>query len=955
MKKKQILAFTLAASMVFTNIAWADVGVQEGNEDVIIQTEAEESERRETTASPSNAGRKATMSNALYSTKAAVQEFTATLECRETALVGGDARIYATLDHQPQKDQYILMQFEIIEPDGNSIKGQETFHPLNWKDVEIYNSSWKKEGTYKFSLYNAGERISNELTVDVTRKEYKAVLQAEKAEYQFSETMYLQADLDRITGETVTFGLEEKRPGSQFREINSVRFRGYNGESQRIMIFENGVNIKERKPGIYEYRLVDASGKAVSNTVSITVKKIDRLLVKPSKLLFEITYGFSESDYYTMLSQDYREEFTAVNPVTGNVYTGDLTNVYLKREAGTEPGEYKLLSAYSDECAFIEFEGEFAKFVIQKKKYSWNTGRDAYVFANEKEQTLDLQEVFGLYEINNEVPEKAEILKISDEDMLRFKEIKTDGVKLRFTLNRTEDSFTVDIPLHLEGKYTEFPEMVIHLKVNCLEYVEKRTVEEIRNFKSAHPFSAKPDTYEVYPNISSEKAGELSTDSRINALNALNFYRYVAGIPSDVEYDEELEHYAQAGTTLLTKVGELTHYPDQPSGVSDAFYEDGYKGTSSSNLGMGYGNLVTALKNGWMDDGDASNIDRVGHRSWCLNPDMGKTGFGHSGQYTSMYSVDESGAGRVKPAYVQWPAQVMPVEYFSGPWSVRLNDFDYYKSIFDQDEEDITVTLKNNGKTYTLTADNKDVYGKYMNVDTTYGVIVFQPGVHFSAGSKVEVTISGIKNRYGEDTDISYTVEFFSIGGSSSGGTSSGGGGGSSSGGGGGGGGSSSGGGGGSSSRSSKTGTAIKTVSLPDYVVKGNWTADASGNWKFSDSAGTVYMSRWAAVENPYANAELGQQIFDWFFFDASGNMLTGWHGEADGNWYYLNPNSDGTRGKMVTGWNWIADQNGVKKCYYFNPNSDGFRGKMMVNTVVDGKTVNENGEWTVDGIVQTQ
>lgn len=946
MKKKRILAFALAASMVFANIAWADVGTGRRDGSATVRTERVKSGHKETIASPSNAGDKiATTSNALYTVKTDAQEFTATLGYRETALVGGEAKVYVTLTPQPQKDQYIRMEFEVTEPDGNIVKRQETFSHFYWEDEEIYNSIWDKEGTYKFSLSYGGTQISNELTVDVTRKEYKAALKAKNAEYQFGETMYLLADLDRITGETVTFGLEEKRPGSEFREINSVSFRGYNGGSKEIAIFENGYNIGERKPGKYEYRLVDGSGKVVSDTVSITVSKIQKLLVKPAKVLFETTYGIPETDRYVMLSQRYRKEFTAVNPATGKAYSGDLTNVYLKREEGLDPGEYKLLSAYSDECASIEFEGEFAKFVVQKRKYGGNTEREVYAIADGKEQVIDLQKVFYLYEANKELPDSTEILKLSDEERRYFKDIKTSGVQLHFALNPTGDQFAVDIPLRLEGKYMEFPEMTIHLKVNWLEHVEKRTAEEIRNFKSAHPFSLVADTYDVYPNIASEEAGKLSGKSRKNILNALNFYRYIAGIPADVEYDEELEYYAQAGTTLLTKVGELTHYPDQPSGVSDAFYEDGYKGTSSSNLGMGYSNLTAALKNGWMNDGDASNIDRVGHRSWCLNPHMGKTGFGHSGQYTSMYSLDESGTGKVNPAYVQWPAQTMPVEYFSGPWSVYLKDFNYFEFLSDQDSDDITVTLNSNGKTYTMTADDKDVHGKYMNVDTAYDVIVFQPGVRFSAGSKVEVTISGIKNRYGADSDITYTVEFFSLGGSSGGGGSSSGGGG----------GSSSGGGGGSSYRPSKSGNDGKTASLPDYVVKGNWSIDGAGNWKFSDSAGTVYMNRWAAVENPYANAELGQQAFDWFFFDTSGNMLTGWHAEADGNWYYLNPNSDGTRGKMVTGWNWITDQNGVKKCYYFNPNSDGFRGKMIVNTVIDGKTINENGEWTVDGVVQIQ
>ena len=63
------------------------------------------------------------------------------------------------------------------------------------------------------------------------------------------------------------------------------------------------------------------------------------------------------------------------------------------------------------------------------------------------------------------------------------------------------------------------------------------------------------------------------------------------------------------------------------------------------------------------------------------------------------------------------------------------------------------------------------------------------------------------------------------------------------------------------------------------------------------------------------------------------------WKQDTTGWWY----EQDG--GGYTTGWNWIDG-----KCYYFDTN-----GYMAVSTEVDGYTLNENGQWTVDGIVQTQ
>lgn len=180
-----------------------------------------------------------------------------------------------------------------------------------------------------------------------------------------------------------------------------------------------------------------------------------------------------------------------------------------------------------------------------------------------------------------------------------------------------------------------------------------------------------------------------------------------------------------------------------------------------------------------------------------------------------------------------------------------------------------------------------------------------------------------------------------------------------SSGGGGGGGGSSSGGGhsSGSASVAGASGVAGpgSGSSLPSYVVRGSWSQDASGRWQFS-SEERIYKNEWAAIYNPYADAAKGQSAYDWFRFDENGYMVTGWFVDpADGNVYYLNTVSDNTLGRMMTGWQWIdGNGDGVAECYYLNPDSDGTRGRLIKNTTTsDGYVVNENGQWTVDGVVQ--
>lgn len=47
--------------------------------------------------------------------------------------------------------------------------------------------------------------------------------------------------------------------------------------------------------------------------------------------------------------------------------------------------------------------------------------------------------------------------------------------------------------------------------------------------------------------------------------------------------------------------------------------------------------------------------------------------------------------------------------------------------------------------------------------------------------------------------------------------------------------------------------------------------------------------------------------------------MMTGWYTDEKGDTYYLNPNSDNTKGGMKAGWVEIDG-----KWYYFNTMSDG-------------------------------
>ncbi len=71
--------------------------------------------------------------------------------------------------------------------------------------------------------------------------------------------------------------------------------------------------------------------------------------------------------------------------------------------------------------------------------------------------------------------------------------------------------------------------------------------------------------------------------------------------------------------------------------------------------------------------------------------------------------------------------------------------------------------------------------------------------------------------------------------------------------------------------------------------------------------------------------------------------MITGWF-LHNNHWYYLNPVSDGTKGKMCIGWQFINNH-----WYYLNPISDGTKGKMYTGwQLINGKWYYFNEEGTL-------
>ncbi len=269
-----------------------------------------------------------------------------------------------------------------------------------------------------------------------------------------------------------------------------------------------------------------------------------------------------------------------------------------------------------------------------------------------------------------------------------------------------------------------------------------------------------------YSLTSPYSAGALSDATLQQALNTTNFIRFVAGLNS-VTLNDEYNDYAQHAALVNAVNGQLSHYPTQPSDMSDEMYELGAYGAKKSNIGWGYTSIPDSIIRGYMEDTDSSNISRVGHRRWILYPPMQQIGFGMVGRYTATYAHDNSFGGVLADDFIAWPPQNMPYELYTTSgmgYAFSVNLGEEYDT---PDISNVTVKLTSElqNKSWTLNSSSTDMYSDYLNVENSYygmaKCIIFNVG-EFENGDKVTVEINGIY-KDGVSSPIAYTVDFFSV------------------------------------------------------------------------------------------------------------------------------------------------------------------------------------------------
>lgn len=259
------------------------------------------------------------------------------------------------------------------------------------------------------------------------------------------------------------------------------------------------------------------------------------------------------------------------------------------------------------------------------------------------------------------------------------------------------------------------------------------------------------------------KAGALSAETVEEGVKAVKLFRFLSGVPWDpVKADAGRNDTAQHGAVVMHKLGRITHTPEQPDDMDDAFFKVAYAGCNQSNIFQGVPTLVAAV-HGWMDDSDPSNIEKVGHRQWILSPGLQEIGFGYADGFCAMHVV---GGGGAAPDfnYVAFPGEGYYPRQLIGPsfaWSVHLNNAK--AKVGEKASVEVTITRLDERFLPIGDPQEGEVASIAEGIGANWTVIVFRPKPAVIEAGRYWVDVKGVRSPKGAPAPFGYFVELIEM------------------------------------------------------------------------------------------------------------------------------------------------------------------------------------------------
>ena len=204
-------------------------------------------------------------------------------------------------------------------------------------------------------------------------------------------------------------------------------------------------------------------------------------------------------------------------------------------------------------------------------------------------------------------------------------------------------------------------------------------------------------TGEAKPEWTGDKAACDAGDSgeafRLAALDRLNLYRLLAGVPPVLATDPEWDAKAQEAALVMSVNQLLTHFPEPDL---HCYSEAAREAAGHSALALG--ECGPEAIDGYIEDFGATN-SHVGHRRWLLFPNLTRVGLGDipktpEGPAANATWVVDPDAPETRPSvrdqFVAWPPPgFVPYQLVHARWSFSLPGADFTAA---------SVTMTRNGE-----------------------------------------------------------------------------------------------------------------------------------------------------------------------------------------------------------------------------------------------------------------
>jgi len=453
------------------------------------------------------------------------------------------------------------------------------------------------------------------------------------------------------------------------------------------------------------------------------------------------------------------------------------------KEAKKETTEEEVV-AYQ-EVSTVKEEAVEAEPIKEEKTANYDDAYEVFVGADEEEYEYteekieDEKAVAYLAEEKQEVEAKEETLPVEEAPA----EIKEEAVvsapaeiEEEVTVSEANEDSEIIEEVEIEKATEETPveikeeaPVVNETKENNASglTLASPTIEEIRSYWKNYQTKAN-DTFEVFGlnlidqesdeifsewtnlDLNNMTLGALSQQAQEDALHIANTARFASGIKNELVIGQNQAQAAQAASLVNRLNDEISHNPEQVSGLDSNIYQLGIQGASNSNLASNYGLLDSVL--GYIrDDLGERNQAEVGHRRWVLNPAETEVGFGLTDEYSAMYVNNNEYDGENEDLVYAYPGQTAISEFHSEEASLSL----MFGENFDLTNAKVSVTDLQTGEVRNDAHIDQSLKGWVKS-------ITFGKGMNFQPGTKLQVKVTGV-TKDGAEYPVEYTIEYASI------------------------------------------------------------------------------------------------------------------------------------------------------------------------------------------------